>query len=291
MKSPAVTSVLLIILLSTISVSGQESSLLSVSDITAEIIKHTGSRTIPNTVDVIKAGDPQTKVHGIITTMFGTMDVLRKAVELNCNFIIVHEPLFYNHRDETAQFQNDPVFLEKKRFIDDHNLVIWRFHDYIHSMKPDGIMTGMVQKLGWQDYISHNDISSFVIPETTLAGLLQYLKKVFPEYTFNVVGNPDMKLTKVRLAPGAPGSMIQIQLLEDKDVDVVIGGEVPQWETYEYVRDAVLQGKKKAIIFLGHIPSEEAGMLYCAEWLKGFIKDIPIHFISSGPSFWTYSGE
>jgi putative NIF3 family GTP cyclohydrolase 1 type 2 len=291
MKSPAVTSVLLIILLSTISVSGQESSLLSVSDITAEIIKHTGSRTIPNTVDVIKAGDPQTKVHGIITTMFGTMDVLRKAVELNCNFIIVHEPLFYNHRDETAQFQNDPVFLEKKRFIDDHNLVIWRFHDYIHSMKPDGIMTGMVQKLGWQDYISHNDISSFVIPETTLAGLLQYLKKVFPEYTFNVVGNPDMKLTKVRLAPGAPGSMIQIQLLEDKDVDVVIGGEVPQWETYEYVRDAVLQGKKKAIIFLGHIPSEEAGMLYCAEWLKGFIKDIPIHFISSGPSYWTYSGE
>jgi putative NIF3 family GTP cyclohydrolase 1 type 2 len=288
MKTSTVTSAFLIILLSTISVSGQKSSQPSASAITEEIIKHTGSKTIPNTVDVIKAGDPQTPVNGIVTTMFGTMDVLKKAVELNCNLIIVHEPLFYNHRDETAQFQNDPVFIEKKQFIDNHNLVIWRFHDYIHSMKPDGIMSGMIMKLGWQDYVSHNNISSFVLPETTLTGLLQYLKKVFPEYTFNVVGNPDMKLTRVRLAPGAPGSMMHIRLLEDKDVDVVIGGEVPQWETYEYVRDAVLQGKNKAIIFLGHIPSEEAGMSFCAGWLKGFIKDIPIHFISSGPSYWTF---
>jgi len=63
---------------------------------------------------------------------------------------------------------------------------------------------------------------------------------------------------------------------------------VPQWETYEYMRDAVSQGRKKAIIFLGHITSEEPGMEYCAQWLKGFIKDIPITFISSGPSYRTY---
>ena len=81
--------------------------------------------------------------------MFATMDVLRKAVKKNCNFIIVHEPLYYNHLDNTEQFQNDSVYLEKKKFIDDHKLVVWRFHDYIHHIQPDGILSGMVEKLGW----------------------------------------------------------------------------------------------------------------------------------------------
>jgi putative NIF3 family GTP cyclohydrolase 1 type 2 len=50
----------------------------------------------------------------------------------------------------------------------------------------------------------------------------------------------------------------------------------------------VSQGRKKAVIFLGHITSEEPGMEYCATWLKGFIKDIPVHFVASKPSYWTY---
>ncbi len=252
------------------------------------IIKSTGSPAIPNTVDVIKEGNPETPVTGIVTTMFGTMKVLTKAVDLNCNLIIVHEPLYYNHLDETKQFINDPVFLEKKKFINDHNLVIWRFHDYIHSIKPDGILSGMVEKLGWKDYTVNGNIDQYLLPETTLEVLLQKLKNVFPGNAFYVIGDPKMRLSKVRFVPGAPGSNYQIKLLERSDVDVLLAGEVPQWETYEYMRDAVDQGRKKAIIFLGHINSEEAGMEFCAGWLKGFIKDIPIHFVESGPSFWSY---
>jgi putative NIF3 family GTP cyclohydrolase 1 type 2 len=260
----------------------------SAQNIISEIIKKTGSPVIPNTVDVIKEGDPKTEVTGIITCMFATMDVLRQAVEKNCNLIVVHEPLYYNHLDETKQFVNDPVFLEKRKYITDNKLVIWRFHDYIHSMKPDGIMSGMVAKLGWQKYIVNGNISQFVLPETTLYDLLKYLKGIFPENSFYVVGKPDFKVKNVRLAPGAPGSMYHIRLLEDKNVDVVLAGESPQWETYEYMRDAVDQGKKKAIIFLGHITSEQSGMHYCATWLKGFITDIPVFYVESGPSFWSY---
>ncbi|WP_175552546.1 hypothetical protein [Tangfeifania diversioriginum] len=40
-----------------------------------------------------------------------------------------------------------------------------------------------------------------------------------------------------------------------------------------------------AVIFLGHIKSEEAGMKYCAEWLQTFVKDLPIHFIENQPNF------
>ena len=147
------------------------------------VIQKTGAKTIPNTVDVIKAGDPQTYVTGIVTCMFATMDVLKKAVEKNCNLIIAHEPLFYNHLDETTSFSNDPVYLEKKKYIDDHKLVIWRFHDYIHSMKPDGINLGMAMKFGWKNYAQGDQFNRFVLPETTLGELVQYLKKIFPALT------------------------------------------------------------------------------------------------------------
>jgi putative NIF3 family GTP cyclohydrolase 1 type 2 len=216
------------------------------------------------------------------------MDVLKQAVAKNCNLLVVHEPLYYNHLDDTRQLQNDPVFLEKRKFITDHKLVIWRFHDYIHSMRPDGIETGMVEKLGWKNYTVKGSTNQFVLPETTLKDLLKNLKQVFPKNAFYVIGNPDMKLSNVRLAAGAPGSSAHIRLLEDKNVDVILAGESPQWETYEYMRDAVAQGRQKAIIFLGHINSEEAGMNYCSAWLKGFTKDVPVYFIEAGPSFWSF---
>jgi putative NIF3 family GTP cyclohydrolase 1 type 2 len=267
---------------------GQNVNKLTAEQVIATIIKNTGSSTIPNTVDVIKEGDPKTPVEGIITCMFATMDVLKQAIAKNCNLIVVHEPLYYNHLDDTKALQNDQVFLEKQRFITDHKLVIWRFHDYIHSMKPDGIETGMITKLGWKDYLVKGTSNQFVFPETTLKELLKSLKQVFPKNAFYVVGNPDMKLTNVRLAAGAPGSARHISLLENKNVDVVIGGEAQQWETYEYMRDAVEQGRNKAVIFLGHINSEEAGMDFCATWLKSFIKDVPVYFVEGGPSFWSY---
>jgi putative NIF3 family GTP cyclohydrolase 1 type 2 len=260
----------------------------SAEQVIATIITNTGSSQIPNTVDVFKEGDPETLVKGIVTTMFATMDVLKQAVAKNCNLIIVHEPLYYNHRDETTQFQNDPVFLEKQKFIKDNKLVIWRFHDYIHRMKPDGILSGMVTKLGWKNYVVDGHLDQYLIPETTLGELLKYLKQIFPKNSFYIVGNPEMKLSKVRFAAGAPGSAAHIKLLEDKNVDVILAGESSQWETYEYTRDAVSQGRNKAVIFLGHVASEEAGMDFCAGWLKGFIKDIPVLFIESGPSYWSY---
>jgi putative NIF3 family GTP cyclohydrolase 1 type 2 len=261
---------------------------VTASQFIAEIIKHTGNSALPNTVDVIKEGDPRTTVTGIITCMFATMNVLTQAVDKNCNLVIVHEPLYYNHLDETDRLQNDPIFLEKKRFITDHKLVIWRFHDNIHTMKPDGIETGMITKLGWKDYVVKGSTNQFVLPSTTLKELAKHLKLIFPKNAFYIVGNPDMKLTNVRLAVGAPGSARHIMLLEDKNVDVVIAGEAQQWETYEYTRDAVDQGRNKAIVFLGHINSEEAGMDYCSLWLKSFIKNVPVFFVESGSSFWSY---
>lgn len=248
------------------------------------IKKEVGVIWSDKTVDTFKAGDPDTPVTGIVCTFMATMDVLYKAVGHDCNLIITHEPIFYNHLDETSQFENDKVVEAKKKYIDDHGLVIWRFHDHFHRMNPDGIMTGMIRKIDWEKYRTDNPFL-FRLPEMTVKELASYLNRKFTSATIRIVGDPSMKVNNVAFAPGAPGGMAHIKLLERDDVDVIVGGEVPEWESISWVRDAAAFGMKKALVLIGHEDSEEAGMIYCSEWLKGFVKDTPIIFIKAGDSF------
>lgn len=281
---------LLFILTLPILLTGQNATKTSKSaeQLIETIIEKTGAEKVPNTVDVIKEGNADTKIKGIVTCMFATMDVLRKAVEKNCNLIITHEPLYYNHLDSSEQFESDAVYLEKKKFIEENNLVVWRFHDYIHRIQPDGIISGMVEKLDWADYQSKDNAYKFTFPPISLIDFLKGMKEAFPENGFHVVGDSTIQVSNVVFAPGSSGAMIQIGQLRLPDVDIVVAGEVPQWETYEYVRDAIAQGRKMAIVFIGHINSEENGMKFCADWLREFVTEIPIHFIECGSSYWTY---
>jgi putative NIF3 family GTP cyclohydrolase 1 type 2 len=114
------------------------------------------------------------------------------------------------------------------------------------------------------------------------------LKEKFPGTALNVVGDPSAKISNICFSPGASGRMHHISCFNNKNADLVIGGEVGQWETYEYVRDAVAQGKNKAVIFLGHIPSENVGMEYCGNWLKTIIPEVSVKFFESGSAYVTY---
>jgi putative NIF3 family GTP cyclohydrolase 1 type 2 len=241
------------------------------------------------TVDTFKAGNPETELKGIAVCMFADMDILKQAVNKGCNFIITHEPVFYNHSDQTDAFMNDPVYKEKADFIKKNDLVIFRFHDHIHMTKPDGISEGMIQKLGIGSYAVNGSQTYFRLPEqVSLRNFATSLKEKFNMETIRVIGNPDMNLTKVAFMAGAPGGQRHIQMLAGDDVEVLIAGEANEWETYLYAHDASLQGRNKAVVFLGHIKSEEAGMEYCARWLEGFIKGVPVYFIENQPNFRTF---
>ncbi|HSO87269.1 MAG TPA: Nif3-like dinuclear metal center hexameric protein [Draconibacterium sp.] len=266
----------------------QNNSPKTPQDVVNLIKKNVTCEWATQTVDNFKAGDPQTPLKGIATCMFADMQTLKEAVKQGCNFIITHEPVFYNHLDETSVFTNDPVFQEKMKFIKENNLVIFRFHDHIHRTEPDGISVEMINKSGLEQYSVKGSQTFFKVPETTVSKFSNELKKKFGLQTIRVIGNPEMKFTKLAFMAGAPGGQSHIQMLKNPEVEVVLAGEAPEWETYLYANDAVNQGKNKAVIFLGHIKSEEAGMEYCAQWLKTFITGVPIHFIEDKANFVTF---
>src|SRR5208337_4966725 len=147
----------------------------------------------------------------------------------------------------------------------------WRFHDHWHMRKPDGIEAGMVHALGWEKYQSPQNQFLFVMPETTVLKLAQEVAKKLDSPVVRVVGEPGMKVTKVGLSPGASGFQAETHALESDAVEVLLVGETREWETVEYTADAVTQKRKKALIVIGHVPSEQAGMEECTRWLKGFV--------------------
>jgi putative NIF3 family GTP cyclohydrolase 1 type 2 len=237
------------------------------------------------TVDTIKAGDGSVQVTGIVTTFMATMEVLKKAVKENCNLIITHEPTFYDHFDDLARLGSDPVQQAKLDYIKEHNLVIFRFHDYIHRTEPDGIYEGVIDALGWKDYQKSNSYV-FEIPKRTLSQLREDLANFFQSGIVRGLGDKDQVVSKVGLAVGAAGSMTHIYALQNLDIDVLLIGEGLEWETIPYFQDANTLGFKKGLIILGHADSEEAGMKYCAKWLEKFITSAPIKFIPSGNPMW-----
>ena len=259
---------------------------LTAREVIEKIKKNVTCDWATETVDTFKAGNPDQKVTGIVTTFIVTMDVLKKAKNLNCNLIITHEPTFYNHLDETSDLQDDPVYQAKIKFINDNGLIIFRFHDHIHRTNPDGIMEGMLEKLNWKHHVVNVHPMILEFEKMYVGDLAKELKTCFDKSAIRVIGNPNASFTHVAFAPGAPGYEAHISLLERDDVDVLVGGEVPEWESINNVGDAVGAGMNKSMILLGHVNSEEAGMKYCAQWLGEFIKNIPIYFIPAGDPFY-----
>jgi putative NIF3 family GTP cyclohydrolase 1 type 2 len=257
-------------------------------EVVAAIQKNVGVPWNSETVDTFKAGNPDTRVTGIAVTMMATLDVLQRAAEKGQNLIVTHEPTFYNHLDIPEDIeQNDPVWTAKRTFIERHGLVVWRFHDHWHSRNPDGILVGVMHALGWEKYQNPANQYLFTMPETKLERLALEVANRLDTPVLRVVGNPEMKVTRVALSPGSAGFARETRALASDNVELLLIGETREWETVEYAADAVSAGKAKALIVIGHVPSEQPGMEECARWLKTFVKEVPIEFVPTRQPFWT----
>jgi putative NIF3 family GTP cyclohydrolase 1 type 2 len=242
---------------------------------------------VEKTVDTIKAGKPDQLVTGVVTTMFATVEVIRKAIELKANFIIAHEPTFYNHLDETAWLQQDKVYTFKRDLLEKYGIAVWRFHDYWHRHNPDGVRMGVLTNLGWERYYDSGNPGVVTIPVAPLKDVINHVKEKLGIKNLRFIGDPAQPCQRVLLMPGASGGRSQIQAFQNAQPDVLICGEVAEWETSEYIRDALAMGEKRSLIVLGHAQSEEPGMQWLVSWLQPKIPGVKVsHVASNNPFTW-----
>ena len=143
---------------------------------------------------------------------------------------------------------------------------------------------GIAKRAGWT---SGYNVGSRVhqIPSMKLSAVADHLKKSFGLKMVRIIGDLDQVCSKVALLPGASGGQSHLNVVEENNPDVLIVGEVHEWETAEYIRDRNLEGKKTGLIILGHSVSEEPGMEVVTEWLTPKVPGIKVTHIASGDPF------
>lgn len=260
--------------------------------------------------DDYKCGNPEKECTGIVSALVPTVEVIQKAAALNCNLIVAHEPIYYQTPDFSewrGPFRNK-VYEEKRKLLDQYGIVVWRDHDHIHMHQPDGIFAGVVKYLGWEDY--YHPVSKMLpmvfpceIPEISVAELREHLMKKLHMNGLRYIGNPEDRVSRVALCahlyPNAfcpddgkgetyqdYATMIIGEMEKENGIQVLIPGEIVEWDILSYIRDAVTMGKVRACMNIGHFNLEELGMRYAADWIGDLIEHrLQVHYVPTGDIF------
>ncbi len=271
---------------------------MTVQEIIDGIIKKTGAQPLPyeKTCDHLMTGTPDMEVKKIATTFMATVEVVKRAIEEGVNFIITHEPTWFTGKDDTEWLLGDPVYLEKKKLIEEHNIAIWRFHDHMHMATEDGIYRGFDLETGWGKYrmedvpgMEHFGVC-YEIPPMTLKELSDFFKESIGMDVVQIVGKPEMTVERVGVLVGG-GSLglgieeLPMKLMHKNRLDVAVCGDITEWTLSAYIRDAADLGMNKGMLVLGHERSEEAGMKHLGPWLKDITGDLEVVFLDAGEPF------
>lgn len=246
-------------------------------------------KRIDNTVDGLNAGQPLMELSGIAVTFVASQHAIEEAVARGANLLITHEGEYFSHRGGQEQWPDDSVVAEKRRLIEQSGIAIYRFHDYWHAYKPDGITEGLKDALGWgtyeRDELSYASVIEF--PEAkSLQEIAHDAKERLDLPHVRVVGDPAKMCRLIGLSAGYRGGGVNsIPLFSRYNLDLIVTGEGPEWETPEYVRDAIHQGAGRALLLLGHAESEEPGMKRLAKLLEREFDGVPVSFVKQNPLF------
>src|SRR5262249_15985636 len=179
----------------------------------------------------------------------------------------------------------DPVYAGKNDFIDKHKLVVFRLTQHWNQRKPDPRAQGLAAAMGWTKYKTSDDSLRYEVPGLTPEALGTPLNKtVGTRGGIRGIGDRTMTVRRIGLLPGY--TMIQASIAMMPGVDVIVAGEVQEWESATYAQDVGFAGVKKGFISIGRVVNEATGMQVCADWLKTIGTEVRVRFISAGDPYW-----
>lgn len=244
-----------------------------------------GVRWKETAIDVFLYGDPDVALKNVAVTMMATQEVLEKAVHSGCNLIITHEPLFYNHHHQFQHLLGDAVYQAKEEYLREHGLCVFHLHDNLHQAGLDYIAVGMAQKLGWGDYRTDDSYKSFRMADVKLERILRDIQIGLEPTAVRYIGDKDAAYEHVVTSWGFMMMENGVKLINMYENCVVIAGETHEWEFVEYVHDAHQLGLRKALVVIGHVPSEESGVEFLCDYLREKSPSLSISYIKTDDLF------
>ena len=160
-------------------------------------------------------------------------------------------------------------------------MTVYRLHDHITPVAPDGIIAGELKKLQWDcDY--DNEFAVHLHQKKDRAGDRRGSWRrsgALRACAWRATWTPPMD--GVYLMIGAFGEENHEAAAKD-DCQVLVVGETSEWRIGEYIRDAHQLGFHKALLVCGHVGSERGGMEVLAEEIAQQHPDIECRYFEVG---------
>jgi putative NIF3 family GTP cyclohydrolase 1 type 2 len=238
-----------------------------------------------DTVDTFKAGDPETAVDGVAVGWMSSASALERAVDLGCNVFVTHEPTYFDHRDDPDPEERTRFALEaaaeKRRWIEDRDLVILRCHDLWDRYPDEGIPDAWGRRLGFADPGDAPDAEEGFFrayeldkrPARAVAERVARNVSSLGQEAVQLVGPADAPVSRVAVGTGAITPYER--LVEAFDADLVVCSD----DGFTYWRDGALAADAGVpAVVVNHATSELDGMRSLADRLTADL-NVPVHHI------------
>jgi len=231
------------------------------------------------TCDTLKAGSPDTEVTKVAVCCFNTPKVICDAAAWGAQLLITHEPTYYDHWDNECTL---PVGILKRILIERTGMTVYRYHDHPHMAPEDLICKGEILALGLPGHVAEVTgfgVTHFELDEPiTPRALAAHIEKKWDIAHVRICGTTDKPCTKLVLAWGTPGNMMEEMAGEG---EIILTGEACEWQRAEYARDANELGFTKSLLILGHCGSERDGMKYIANLIQNRFPELEVKYFKS----------
>ena len=214
-----------------------------------------------NTVDRVIVGDPEMEVDRCIVTWMPSSHALRTIVDRGIDFMICHEPTFWNHLDDRP---TDPETEEKHAFIREHGITIVRNHDCWDRWPDVGI------PWSWAQFLELNEPPTQIGAERC---------GTIGEPQVQVTGDGDAEVSRIGIGTGC-GCSIDAYIEMGCDCSIVCDDGSCYWSGIQRARDT-----GHPVIRVNHGTSEEYGMVTMTNYINEHIDGLTAEHLPHGNMF------
>ncbi len=228
------------------------------------------------TCDTFKSGDPEREIDAVAVSWMSTTNALRDAHARGCQMFITHEPTFYAHMEDDPAVEGDACVREKRAFLEETGMVIYRCHDVWDQMPAWGIQDRWAKCLGLthEPLIRERFMRVYSVEPTTVETYARHVIERTRQYgqeTALLIGEGSKPVSKVALGTGAITSAREYHRM---GADLGIVTELLWWRDAAWARDTGIP-----TLVVDHTVSEEPGMIGLAEYLQGIYRDLRVEYI------------
>jgi len=224
-----------------------------------------------------RSGNPNAEVKGILVAWMATTEAIQAAINAECNFMIVHEDLFYPYgfqRDEnfeTCLTWN--VNRRRLKMLSENEITVFRAHGTLDRLC---VLDAFAEVLGLPEpTVKRGYIRIYDVPEVTAEELALKVKERLNLETVRLIGEPYRRIKRIALPWGGLGLSLNIGFIEELlgySPQALIAGETDEYAMYCALDTDV------TIIETGHSVSENIGLRKFVEILKQRYSETKIVF-------------